>query len=362
MFARRNVKWFLGTASSLSITSLAPKYNNEQRNLSSHSFPSFLPNSTTFAESPSPTVSYLDARVSKLIDDKLTTSSGFSFDQLMELAGFSVANAVTDFIQTKDCDLSSSLDRKKKILIICGPGNNGGDGLVAARHLFHFGFEPTIFYPKIGKAPIFLKLVTQCKDLEIQFLETFPDALEEYDLILDSLFGYSFQGPAKAPSDQIIAKLAISPIPVLSVDIPSGWHVEQGDVYETHFIPTAIISLTAPKRCVESYSGMHYLGGRFVPPSLLNELDITLPPYRGTDQVCCPDLFFSSHDHPRFFVWILPPMPHRAPPRLRLHSQELTMMSGHCISLRKGIHTITTRTSKSLSGQNSKPHPNTRSC
>lgn len=224
-------------------------------------------------------ISYLDAKVSKLIDDKLTTSSGFTFDQLMELAGLSVANAVQDYASTQSRQIN-------KVLIICGPGNNGGDGLVAARHLSHFGFSPSIVYSKVGKAPIFKQLVTQCKELEIPILESFPESLGEYDLIIDALFGYSFQGPAKSPSNEIITKLALSPIPVLSVDIPSGWHVELGDIYHTSFNPAAVISLTAPKKCMENYNGIHYLGGRFIPPSLLNELNISLPRYRGTDQVC----------------------------------------------------------------------------
>ena len=56
---------------------------------------------------------------------------GFSVDQLMELAGLSVACSVY-----AEYPPSSH----ERVLVIAGPGNNGGDGLVAARHLYHFGY------------------------------------------------------------------------------------------------------------------------------------------------------------------------------------------------------------------------------
>jgi NAD(P)H-hydrate epimerase len=150
---------------------------------------------------------------------------------------------------------------KKRILIVCGPGNNGGDGLVAARHLYHFGYQPTILYLRVGRDPFYLNLVTQCEALSIPILQDIP-TLDSYDLIVDALFGFSFTGPVKAPYNDLIASFALTKVPIVSVDIPSGWNVDKGDVHNTNFIPQAVVSLTAPKLCMKGYQGQHYVGGR----------------------------------------------------------------------------------------------------
>ena len=53
-------------------------------------------------------------------------------------------------------------------------------------------------------------------------------------------------------------------VPIASIDIPSGWDVDKGNVHKL-FTPEILISLTLPKLCAQDFQGAHYLGGRFVP-------------------------------------------------------------------------------------------------
>ena len=202
---------------------------------------------------------------------------GFSLDQLMELAGLGVATAVHQFF-TEDCPPNGAregLDQvQPKVLVICGPGNNGGDGIVAARHLYHFGYSPTLLYPRRNK--LFDNLVTQCEELEIGVMTTVPPSLsntndpidayrismDSYDLVVDAIFGFSFKGPIRLPYLDLIHAMARTSTSVVSVDVPSGWNVDSGDETGFGFVPAAVISLSYPKLCMKGYQGVHYLGGR----------------------------------------------------------------------------------------------------
>jgi len=238
-------------------------------------------------------VSLLGAAEATQLDvDLMSPEGGFSIDQLMELAGLSVAEAATEAFPLASGGPEG--EGHRSVLLVCGPGNNGGDGLVAARHLWHFGYSPVVVYPKQSKGDLFQGLVKQCRNLGIPVLPSLEDANAHaqaqgafpFACAVDAIFGFSFKGGPRPPFDSILAQLGSGRLPVLSVDVPSGWDVDRGDLTGTGLQPAALISLTAPKKCAVLYtSGRHFLGGRFVPPGIVEKFGLRLPPYPGTRQV-----------------------------------------------------------------------------
>lgn len=184
------------------------------------------------------------------------STGAFSIDQLMELAGLSVSQVVYKL---------QSPQNGNRVLVACGPGNNGGDGLVAARHLSHYGYKPTVYYPKQSKNELYQRLSQQLKDLHIPFTEDFKESLSRSDYVVDAIFGFSFEGEVREPFPAVIEALRDSKVPVLAVDAPSSWNIENGPPNEgpgKGYNPDALISLTAPKPLVKWFKGRHFVGGR----------------------------------------------------------------------------------------------------
>ena len=222
---------------------------------------------------------FLNAKDAYDLDVELMTSPGFTLEQLMELAGLSVAQVVFEVTPTL----------LGKVLIVCGPGNNGGDGLVAARHLALFGHEVVVVYPKrTTRQPHYTNLVKTCQDLRIPILDKMPDDLSGFSTMVDAIFGFSFNGTPREPFASILTQMMNAQsefnIPVVSVDVPSGWNVDEGDVSGLGFMPQVLVSLTAPKLCSKTFQGRHFCGGRFLPPALAQKYNISMPPYPGTAQ------------------------------------------------------------------------------
>ncbi|KAL2062188.1 hypothetical protein VTL71DRAFT_6454 [Oculimacula yallundae] len=233
----------------------------------------------TVVGTSSPVMKTLSAKNAAALDKDLMSIGAFSLDQLMELAGLSVSQAIYRVHPPS---------RGRRILVACGPGNNGGDGLVAARHLWHYGYKPTIYYPKQGKNELYQRLSTQLKTLNVPFVEDFPSALKDTDHVVDAIFGFSFSGEIREPFPAVIKALQETELPVTSVDAPSSWDIETGPPTSgpgSAFNPTVLVSLTAPKPLVKFFKGRHFVGGRFVSPDIKKKYDLDLPDYEGIDQV-----------------------------------------------------------------------------
>ncbi|KAL8791316.1 MAG: hypothetical protein Q9195_005935 [Heterodermia aff. obscurata] len=238
----------------------------------------------------------MNAKNAAALDKELMSEGAFSLDQLMELCGLSICQAVYRVHPPS---------KGKKVLVACGPGNNGkrsvsiiyrskilsikgGDGLVATRHLYHHGYQPTVYYPKKTSHELYQRLSTQLKNLDIPFTDDFESSLKTTNYIVDAIFGFSFSGEVRDPFRSVIAALETTDIPVLAVDAPSSWNIEDGPPKSgpgVNYNPEALISLSAAKPLVKYFEGRHFIGGRFLPPSVAKKYDLDIPDFQGDEQV-----------------------------------------------------------------------------
>ncbi|CUG86319.1 Hypothetical protein, putative [Bodo saltans] len=172
------------------------------------------PPSTAFTSSHEE-ITLLTQQQAAHIDDVLMET--FSTDQLMELAGLSVAQVVQTHYQLSgrgDDDRLENDDEGsvQKIVVVCGPGNNGGDGLVAARHLKMFNptFNVMVVYPRLASVekPLYKRLLAQLNMCDVPVVTELDERmLLERDgdvrrrrhntIVIDAMLGYSSRGAVR---------------------------------------------------------------------------------------------------------------------------------------------------------------------
>lgn len=112
----------------------------------------------------------------------------------------------------------------------------------------------------------------------------------EYDIFVDGIFGFGFKGDIREPFRKLIVDLSDQSkkfnIPIVSIDVPSGWDVDSEEQGKDLMIdPAVLLSLTAPKKCASRFKGMHFIGGRFVPEFIVVKYGLSVPDYSGCDQI-----------------------------------------------------------------------------
>lgn len=180
-----------------------------------------------------------------------------------------------------------ALNSPAAVCIVCGPGNNGGDGLAAARLLKEQGCEVQVFL--LGSA-LNLKgdartnaqklKAAKIKINEIKGgagLTALKAGLKRSGLVLDAIFGTGFKGAASKLAGQVIVAINASGVPVLSADIPSGVNGETGQATGPAVKADATVAMGLLKTGLLFYPGKSLAGK-------VSVADIGFPPKAIADQ------------------------------------------------------------------------------
>ena len=158
-----------------------------------------------------------------------------------------------------------------RVACLAGGGNNGGDALVAARHLANWGADVDVIVgtsrDKIKDVPL-----GQLKILEKIGVPVFFRDYDftRYDLLVVGLIGYGLEGPPRDRMAAMIVDANKSGRPILAVDLPSGMNATTGQAYDPCIKATSTITLALPKTGFLDSGGSSYVGDLYL-------ADISIP-------------------------------------------------------------------------------------
>ena len=216
--------------------------------------------------------SSLTAAQAREIDRLAQQRYGLSTLALMENAGAAVARHA--------CSFSPS----RKIAIICGKGNNGGDGFVAARHLRAAGRLVDVYSvspaEKLrGEAKINAAILAKCGQkinvVRERTVGRYARRIASAGLVIDALLGTGLNAPVKGVYRSLINCINVSGRRVISVDIPSGLDADTGKAWGACVEAGTTVTFIAPKTGMLKADGPAYCGRIIVEP-------IGFPAYNNT--------------------------------------------------------------------------------
>ncbi|MBI5050978.1 MAG: NAD(P)H-hydrate dehydratase [Nitrospirae bacterium] len=207
--------------------------------------------------------------------DRLTIEKyGITGTVLMERAGLAVVKRINElfFQTTVNRQLSTVNCQPSTVLILCGGGNNGGDGLVVARILHEQGKDVTVFLsakPEELKGDVKINYHT-AKNFGVKiypinkFLTSHFSLLTSHFIIVDALLGTGLNKDVKSPLKEVIEKANKLKCTVVSVDIPSGISSDTGQIMGCAVKAEYTVTFGLPKRGHLLYPGAEYTGKLFI--------------------------------------------------------------------------------------------------
>lgn len=151
--------------------------------------------------------------------------------------------------------------------VICGRGNNGGDGWAIARLLLQAGWDVTVFHPGLGvdlppdagqNREISLRLGVRAEEWEKLLVAA--ESIHSYDLLIDALLGTGFRGQAEGDYGRLIELINCSGKPVIAVDLPSGLEADTGRVNGPVVKAWQTVTFGLPKIGLLAYPGRGFAG------------------------------------------------------------------------------------------------------
>ncbi len=181
---------------------------------------------------------------------------------------------------------------RERVLVLVGQGNNGGGGLVAARHLHNWGARPEVLLSSAEEdiKEIPSKQLKILKSMGVHVPRSSREAeFATCSLIIDALLGYNQRGNPKGEIAQLVRRASGSGKPVLALDIPTGLDPNMGHANEPCIRASQTLTLGLPKRglCVRKakpYVGALFLADISVPSKLYRELGVKTPIF-ATDTI-----------------------------------------------------------------------------
>ena len=179
----------------------------------------------------------------------------------------------------------------RRVAVLCGRGNNGGDGFVIARYLYTRGVSVRVFIMgepggMHGDAGAHLDML-QRVGVEPEAVQTTESArtvgarLADYDILIDALLGTGLKAEVSGVFQQIIAAMNASGKTIVAVDIPSGLSADVGTLLGEHVRADLTITMALPKRGLLLYPAAEHVGRLVV-------VDIGFPTMRRARRSALP--------------------------------------------------------------------------
>lgn len=209
-------------------------------------------------------LAYVSSEEMRAIDEEAIQVFNVDILSLMENAGTAVASLARRMLGGEVAG--------KSVACLVGKGNNGGDGLVAARHIHNWGAEVSLMLSGRDLGEVASRQLRAVESMGIRIDEGWSMP-HHAALLIDALLGYNAKGDPREPIAGLIRRANQARVPILAVDIPSGLDPTAGKPNDPCIVARATLTLGLPKIGFlnpesRRYVGELYLGDVSIPREL----------------------------------------------------------------------------------------------